>query len=117
MVPPAAQVRGAAGERVDPCWDPRIPGRLFCSWNHHCEVEARGTEEEQQQHLLADDTAAPWNRGGFHRGDSEDRSREAGPRPSSRPDAAGSNPDLAPTFMSFLQKLCQSRVHRAKNMR
>lgn len=59
VVPPAAQVRGAVGERVDLCWDPHIPGRLFCSWNHHREVETRGTEEEQQC-LLADNATASW---------------------------------------------------------
>ena len=80
-------MRDAVGERVDPCWDPDIPGRPFCSWTRHREVETRGTEEEQR--LLAGDapaagacflvyqsSSARWNRGCFHRGENQDHGCE-----------------------------------------
>ena len=125
VVPAAAQMKGTVGERVDPCWDPGVPGRPFCSWSRHREVETRGTEEEQPLRPAgrlplgpASSFTHPAVPAGVGAIFTEGRIRTTAVRQvhiqahgQTQPD---SNPDLAPTFMFFLQKLCQSRVHRAE---
>lgn len=101
-VPATAQVRGAVGERVDPCWHPGTPGQPFCSWTRHREADTRhegGAVTAGRRRgcagacfLVYSPSSARWNRGDFHRGENQDHGREAGPHPSSPPDAAGFKP-------------------------
>lgn len=123
--PSSCTDEGYRWERVDPCWDPGVPGRPFCSWSRHREVETRGTEEEQPLRPAgrlplgpASSFTHPAVPAGVGAIFTEGRIRTTAVRQvhiqahgQTQPD---SNPDLAPTFMFFLQKICQSRVHRAE---
>ena len=113
MVPPAAQVRGAAGERVDPCWDPRISGRLPGITT----VRLKHLARKKSSSVCWQTTWLPPGTGAVF---TEGTVRTAAVRRVHGQARGQTQPvqtqTWVPMFMSFLQKLCQSRVHRAENM-